>query len=215
MCSDATAGKPIEGENAAPYDLPIPPTTSVEALTEAGLGGMPADEMTVVFSTYQSIQVVADVQTATGMVFDLVVCDEAHRTTGISGMSDEDSAFVKVHDNSVVPADLRLYMTATPRIYKPAAKADAAEYDAILASMDDPELYGPEFHRLGFGEAVGLGLLADYKVLILTVEEEAISQSFQSLLSQNGELKLPDVAKFIGCLSRLAKLPSASGPARS
>ena len=211
VCSDATAGKPIEGENAAPYDLPIPPTTSVEALTEAGLGGMPADEMTVVFSTYQSIQVVADVQTATGMVFDLVVCDEAHRTTGISGMSDEDSAFVKVHDNSVVPADLRLYMTATPRIYKPAAKADAAEYDAILASMDDPELYGPEFHRLGFGEAVGLGLLADYKVLILTVEEEAISQSFQSLLSQNGELKLPDVAKFIGCLSGLAKLPSASG----
>ena len=126
-------------------------------------------------------------------------------------MSDEDSAFVKVHDNSVVPADLRLYMTATPRIYKLAAKADAAEYDAILASMDDPELYGPEFHRLGFGEAVGLGLLADYKVLILTVEEEAISQSFQSLLSQNGELKLPDVAKFIGCLSGLAKLPSASG----
>ena len=211
VCSDATAGKPIAGENASPYDLPIPPTTNVEALVEAGLGELPDDEMTVVFSTYQSIQVVADVQTATGLVFDIVVCDEAHRTTGVSGMDDEDSAFVKVHDNTVVPAAKRLYMTATPRIYKPAAKADAAEQDAVLASMDDPEIYGPEFHRLGFGESVERGLLADYKVLILTVEEDAISRPFQALLSQDGDLNLPDVAKFIGCLTGLAKLPSKSG----
>ena len=211
VCSDATAGKPIEGENATPYDLPIPPTTSVDALVEAGVAEADGNEMTVVFSTYQSIQVIADVQTSTGLVFDLVICDEAHRTAGVSGVKDDDSSFVKVHDNLTVPAHKRLYMTATPRIYKPAAKADAAEHDAIVASMDDPEFYGPEFHRLGFGEAVELGLLADYKVLILTVEEEAISRSFQTLLSENGELNLPDVAKFIGCLSGLAKLPSASG----
>lgn len=211
VCSDASTGKPIEGENATQFDLPIPPTTSVEALAGAGLSDLPADAMTVVFSTYQSIQVVADVQAATGLVFDLIVCDEAHRTTGMSSADEEDSAFVKVHDNATVPAHRRLYMTATPRIYKPAAKVDAAENDLLLASMDDLETYGPEFHRLGFGEAVERGLLADYKVLILTVEETAISRSFQSLLSSNGELKLPDVAKFIGCLTGLAKLPSASG----
>ena len=211
VCSDVTAGKPIEGENALPYDLPIPPTTSVQDLLDTSLAELPEDAMTVVFSTYQSIQVIADVQTATDLTFDLVVADEAHRTTGVSGLEDEDSAFVKVHDNTVVPAHRRLYMTATPRIYKPGAKADAAEHDAVLASMDDPEIYGPEFHRLEFGESVGLGLLADYRVLILTVDESAISRSFQNLLSSNGELNLPDVAKFIGCLSGLAKLPSASG----
>ena len=143
VCSDATAGKPIEGENATPYDLPIPPTTSVDALVEAGVAEADGNEMTVVFSTYQSIQVIADVQTSTGLVFDLVICDEAHRTAGVSGVKDDDSSFVKVHDNLTVPAHKRLYMTATPRIYKPAAKADAVERDAIVASMDDPEFYGP------------------------------------------------------------------------
>lgn len=211
VCSDATAGKPVDGEPVTPFDLAVPPTTSVPALVAANVADLPTDAMTVVFATYQSIQVVADVQAATGLTFDLVVCDEAHRTTGVSTPGDDDSAFVKVHDDAVIPARRRLYMTATPRIYKPAAKADAAEQDAILASMDDPELYGPEFHRLGFGEAVELGLLADYRVLILSVEEDAISRSFQDLLSDNGELDLPDVAKFIGCLSGLAKLPGASG----
>lgn len=210
VCSDATAGKPLEGENATPYDLAIPPTTDVAALIAAGLGEPDPDAMTVVFSTYQSIQVVADAQTATGLIFDLVMCDEAHRTAGASTATKEDSAFVKVHDNHIIPAHRRLYMTATPKIYQPAAKQDAVDNDAVLASMDDPEFFGPEFHRLGFGDAVNAGLLADYKVLILTVEESAISESFQELLSQNGELNLPDIAKFIGCLTGLAKRPSAT-----
>jgi predicted helicase len=90
--------------------------------------------------------------------------------------------------------------------------ADAAkEADAILPSMDDPEFFGEEFHRLGFGEAVEQGLLADYRVLILTADESAVSESFQDLLSTNGELRLPDVARFVGCLSGLAKLPGAAG----
>src|SRR5205814_2179314 len=66
------------------------------------------------------------------------------------------------------------------------------------------------FHRLGFGEAVERGLLADYRVLILAVDEAAVSESFQDLLSTNGELSLPDVARFVGCLSGLAKLPGAA-----
>jgi len=211
VCSDPTVGKPIAGENASAYDLPIPPTTDVRSLIDAGFADLPEDEMTVVFSTYQSIQVVADMLTATQATFDLVVSDEAHRTTGMTGSEEEASAFVKVHDDGLIPANKRLYMTATPRIYKPAAKEDAAEQDAVLASMDDEATYGKEFHRLGFGESVERGLLADYKVLILSVEEDAVSESFQSLLSQDGDLKLPDVAKFIGCLSGLAKLPSSSG----
>jgi predicted helicase len=102
-------------------------------------------------------------------------------------------------------------MTATPRLFKPVATDAAKEADAILASMDDPEYFGEEFHRLGFGEAVEKGLLADYRVLILTVDESAVSESFQSLLSTSGELSLPEVARFVGCLSGLAKVPGAAG----
>ncbi len=211
VCSDATAGKPIEGENATSHDLVVPPTTDPVALREAGVHDLAAGEMTVVFSTYQSIQVVADMQAATDHIFDLVVCDEAHRTAGVASVAGADSAFALVHHNTIVPAVKRLYMTATPRLFRPVAADAAKEADAILASMDDPEFFGEEFHRLGFGEAVEKGLLADYRVLILTVDEAAVSESFQDLLSTNGELSLPDVARFVGCLSGLAKLPGAAG----
>lgn len=211
VCSDVTAGKTLEGENATPHDLVVPPTTDPVALVEAKVHDLPSDEMTVVFSTYQSIEVVAEMQAKTGLVFDLVVCDEAHRTAGVSSVGDKDSTFGLVHDNDVVPAVKRLYMTATPRLFKPVAADAAKEADAVLASMDDEEIFGPEFHRLGFGEAVEQGLLADYRVLILTVAEEAVSESFQGLLSSDGALSLPDVARFVGCLSGLAKLPGAAG----
>jgi len=207
VCSDPTTGKPIEGENATPHDLAVPPTTEAAELVTAGAGAPTAGEMTVVFSTYQSIEVVAEMQAKTGLVFDLFVCDEAHRTAGVASVAGEDSRFALVHDEAVIPATKRLYMTATPRLFKPVAAEAAKEADAVLASMDDAEIYGEELHRLGFGEAVEQGLLSDYRVLILTVDEAAVSESFQDLLSSNGALNLPDVARFVGCLSGLAKLP--------
>lgn len=211
VCSDVTAGNAIEGENATPHDLVVPPTTDPRALIEAKAHEMQPDVMTVVFSTYQSIQVVADMLAKTGHVFDLVICDEAHRTAGVASVGEKDSSFALVHDNAVVPAEKRLYMTATPRLFKPVAQDAAREADAVLASMDDEEIFGVEFYRLGFGEAVEQGLLADYRVLILTVDEKAVSESFQHLLSSDGALSLPDVARFVGCLSGLAKLPGAAG----
>lgn len=212
ICSDATAGKPVEGENATPHDLVVPPTTDPAELIAAGVQSPTPEQMTVVFATYQSIEVVAAVQAKTGLRFDLVVCDEAHRTAGIASVGDDDRVFSLVHDDSVIPASKRLYMTATPRLFKPVAADAASDADAVLASMDDPEFFGEEFHRLGFGEAVEQGLLADYRVLILTVDEQAVSKSFQGLLSANGELSLPDVARFVGCLRGLAKLPGSAGP---
>lgn len=208
VCSDATAGRSDETDTAAVSDVVVPATTDPSALIDAGVAEPPADAMTVVFATYQSIEVVAAVQAATGLEFDLVVCDEAHRTAGVASLDGEDKVFALVHDNSVVPAASRLYMTATPKLFKPSVKDEAAEKDAVLVSMDDEEYFGPEFHRLGFGEAVELGLLADYRVLILAVDEKAISKSFQRLLSEgDGVLSLPDVARFVGCLTALAKLP--------
>ena len=109
-----------------------------------------------------------------------MVCDEAHRTTGVTLAGEDESAFVRVHDQGFLRAKKRLYMTATPRLYDDASKAKAAENTAVLASMDDEALYGPELHRLGFGEAVEQGLLSDYKVLVLAVDESAVSKRFQT-----------------------------------
>lgn len=134
------------------------------------------DGVVVVFSTYQSIAVVANAQKEFQRDFDLIICDEAHRTTGVTLKDEDDSAFVKVHDNTFIQAKKRLYMTATPRLYAEESKKKAKEADAYLCSMDDEAMYGPEVFRIGFGEAVDKNLLADYKVLVLTLSESQIPQ---------------------------------------
>jgi predicted helicase len=138
--------------------------------------------------------------------FDLVICDEAHRTTGVTLADDDESAFVRVHDENFLKARKRLYMTATPRIYDDASKGQAQEHDAVLCSMDDEQVYGKELHRLGFGEAVGANLLTDYKVLVLAVDETYVSKVFQNQLAdRNHELQLDDAAKIVGCWNGLSK----------
>ena len=138
--------------------------------------------------------------------FDLVICDEAHRTTGVTLADDDESAFVRVHDENFLRARKRLYMTATPRIYDDASKGQAQEHDAVLCSMDDEQVYGKELHRLGFGEAVGANLLTDYKVLVLAVDETYVSKVFQNQLAdRNHERQLDDAAKIVGCWNGLSK----------
>lgn len=187
-------------------DLGAPATTDggrlAALLEEHELDG----GMTVVFSTYQSIDAVSKAQRLGAAAFDLIICDEAHRTTGVT-LADEDSShFVKIHDDEVVLGERRVYMTATPRIYSAEIKNTARAKDAELVSMDDESIYGPTLYRIGFGEAVDQGLLTDYKVLVLGVSEDQIATGFQKQLASDGhELQLTDVAKLIGCWNGLAK----------
>lgn len=189
-------------------DLGAPATTDGKKLA-ALLGDVDEehDGLTVVFSTYQSIEAVAEAQRLRGDTFDLVICDEAHRTTGVTLATDEDeSHFVKVHDDAVIPASARVYMTATPRIFAPEVKNAASQKSAELISMDDENLYGPVLYRIGFDEAVRKGLLTDYKVVVLGISEDEIVETLQQELAQEGrELAVTDVAKLIGCWNALAK----------
>jgi predicted helicase len=163
-------------------------------------------QLTVIFSTYQSIQAIADAQKKGLPEFDLITCDEAHRTTGVTLAGDDDSHFVKVHDQDFIKAKKRLYMTATPRLYADSAKSKAKENEAIVCSMDDEKIYGQEFHRLGFAEAVATGLLTDYKVMVLAVDEKYVSATFQrQIADSNNELNLPDATKIVGCWNGLSK----------
>ena len=213
VCSDTKVGKGRKrtslSEDISVVDLAIPATTDGAALAYR-LTRRPAPvngtaPMTVVFSTYQSIDAVAQAQELGAPGFDLVICDEAHRTTGATVSGTDESAFVRVHNDDYIHASKRLYMTATPRIYDDSTKARAGQKNAILASMDDVETYGEELFRLGFGEAVSRSLLTDYKVLVLTVSEDQIADQMQSSLAQGGDLGLDDAARIVGCWNALAK----------
>ncbi|PIP91226.1 MAG: damage-inducible protein [Bdellovibrionales bacterium CG12_big_fil_rev_8_21_14_0_65_38_15] len=204
VCSDSKVGK--HSEDISKHDLAIPASTDTASLLK-GLEKVKNDnKMIVIFSTYQSIDVISKAQKKGLAEFDLIICDEAHRTTGATASDKEDSHFVKVHDQKFIQGKKRLYMTATPRIFGDSVKTKAGEVGAELYSMDDENLYGPEFHRLGFGKAVGDDLLTDYKVLVLAIDEGIIDPKFQkSFASENGEIPLEDIAKIIGCWNGLSK----------
>lgn len=221
VCSDTSVGR-RQREDVSVHDLGFPATTDSAKLAARFNISTGQDTITVVFSTYQSIDVIHQAQQygsqrgETGLpglgahdrglpAFDLIICDEAHRTTGITQKNSDDSAFVRVHDNDFIKAKKRLYMTATPRIYVEDARAKANSEGVKTFSMDDEAVYGPEFHHLGFGRAVELGHLSDYKVLILAVDENAVASSFQQLLSEDGDLNLDDVARIVGCWNGLSK----------
>ena len=205
VCSDTKVGRD-DGDSTHAYDMPIPATTNAQDLVNAAKTDTPG-RMTVVFTTYQSMQVIADAHKLGLPTFDLVVCDEAHRTTGAL-QADETSAFLLVHDNQAVHARKRLYMTATPRIYAETAQIKAKEENIYVASMDDEEQYGPEFHRLSFAKAVEADLLSDYKVTILVMSEKQIARNHQGLLAEGAALA--DVGRVIGCLNGLAKIDPES-----
>lgn len=217
ICSDAEVSKKkTKSEDLDGYstvDLALPASTDVESIICQLKSNSQNDcGMTVVFSTYQSIEVIAKAQKAYKQeigdkaIFDLIVCDEAHRTTGVTLAKEDESAFVKVHNNDFIEAKKRLYMTATPRLYSDDSKSKAAQGDAILCSMDDERIYGGEIYRIGFGEAVNKGMLSDYKVLILTVSENDMPVAVQKMVANpENEISSDDVSKLIGCINALSK----------
>lgn len=219
VCSDRKVTKKAKGENEfediVAADLGYPATTDYRKLLERQKvidSAVRQSKFLVVFSTYQSIDVIIKAQKNGFYEFDLVVCDEAHRTTGATELGKEASAFVKVHSNDNIKAKKRLYQTATPRIYGEDAKKKADEMSVVIADMNDKDIYGEEFYRIGFGDAVNKGILTDYKVMVLAVDEEMIARRFQTMLAskRDSELEFDDVTKIIGCWNGLIKRKSNS-----
>lgn len=206
-CSDTKIGRSADADSLDlnVHDLAFPATTDPAKIARQVNNASP-DKMTVVFSTYHSIDVLARAQKHHDLPeFDLVVCDEAHRTTGVTLKDEDDSNFVRIHSNDHVAAAKRLYMTATPRIFGDAAKRKADDHDAELASMDDEDKFGKDLFHRGFGWAVENELLTDYKVVVLAVDEGLISTTIQNRLKDGAELTLDDATKIIGCYKALTK----------
>lgn len=188
-------------------DLVIPATTNGATLA-ASANKIASDCMTVVFATYQSLNNIEAAQKEHGLPeFDLIICDEAHRTTGQIKSDKEASNFVIVHDQSRIRGKKRLYMTATPKIYGEGAQKKAEERGGVeLASMADESRFGPLFFHRGFAWAIENDLLVDYKVVVLTVPEAEVSRAIQQTLANpENELTLDVTTKIVGCYKALMK----------
>ena len=211
VCSDSEVGKGRDKDDdyqMLVHELQYPATTNPKMLAHEITKRHDAQHMSVVFSTYHSIDVISQAQKLHALAdFDLIICDEAHRTTGASFDDADESAFVKVHNQDVIKGGKRVYMTATPRVYGVPAKAKAETDSIILYSMDNAEFFGETLHTLSFSEAVhGLGILCDYKVIVLTISEDHINAKLQVLLKDSdNNLRVDDAAKIIGCWRALSK----------
>ena len=218
ICSDSEVSrkksKNEDSDSFSIVDLALPASTDVRSIFRQfkQIQANGHSGLTVVFSTYQSIAVIARAQAElqksndSYSEFDLIICDEAHRTTGVTLSGEDESAFTKVHDNNFLKGKKRLYMTATPRLYNEDTKSKASQADAILCSMDDARLFGEEIYRIGFGEAVERDLLSDYKVLILTLNENDVPPAVQKMITDNeSEINTDDASKLIGCINALSK----------
>lgn len=223
VCSDRKATRSLYGGDKD-FDLPeipIPPTTDsetlAEQLTEAG-----DDVLTCVFATYQSLDVVVAAQANAGDAgeFDLVICDEAHRTASVgkTKQTKGEANFLLVHDQERLRARHRLFMTATPRVYTDKAKQSATAQEVDLYSMDDEDIFGPRLYEMSFREAIDAGLLVDYEVILVEANLEGIEHLMATHVTSVNKRATPEAeddqfewgiqveeaAKLLGCWDALA-----------
>ncbi|KAF0497293.1 N-6 DNA methylase [Pediococcus acidilactici] len=219
VTSDRDASRGTDGnEDIKAADIGYPATTSSQKILQNWRDfeeGQPTD-MVVIFSTYQSIDVIGEAQKKGLPEFDFIISDEAHRTTGAHESTKEASIFAKVHSNHNIQGLKRMYQTATPKIFGESAKRNAKEKSILLASMDDESKYGAVFFRMGFGQAVSHGILTDYKVMVLAVDEAAIQKDMQRTLAdpENG-LNIDDVGRIVGIWNGMMRRNGYKNPVKN
>ena len=192
VCSDESAGK-VEQDDLVVFahDLGIPCTTD-EAQLADWLRAEPVNSR-VVFTTYQSAQVVSGAARSVGTEFDVGIMDEAHKTVGR-----KDRLFSHLLFDENIKIGRRIFMTATERQYK----GDSDE----IVTMDDVGVYGDTFELLTFKEAIEAqpAILSDYEVLIMGVSDEEVQQLIQDnafVLPEQGAWGDLDAHSFAGLIA--------------
>lgn len=143
------------------------------------LQALTRSEDVVVLSTYASLPVLEEAHRGGMNAWDVALVDEAHRTAGRLG-----KPWAAIHDDARIPAQRRLYMTATPRVLD----EDDTDSDT-LASMDNPGIFGDVAHTISFGDAIRAGVLSDYRVVVPVVGQRQLRTALSSQ-TQTGELNL-------------------------
>jgi superfamily II DNA or RNA helicase len=185
VCSDESVGK--KGSDEAVHsiaDLAFPVTSSAGEIRAF----LNSPGKKVIFSTYQSSPLIAEAQSDKAIpAFDLAIADEAHRCAGkVSG------DFSTILDGEKIRAKKRLFTTATPRTYSSSVKQAAEDRGVEVVGMDDEAVFGKQLFALNFGEAIKRGLLTDYRVVIIGVDDPTISAWIENreLLKADSDIEM-------------------------
>ena len=177
VCSDDTVAKSEDAISLSTSDLSFLSTTDAEEIAKF----VKSDGRKVIFSTYQSSERIAEaLKLNASSPIDLIIADEAHRCAGKA-----DSAYSTVLDNDLIPAEKRLFMTATPRIFQSSFQKKASDSGVEVVSMDDEAVFGPVLHKLSFGEAIEQDLLTDYQVVVVGID----NPSYSSMITEHTLVK--------------------------
>lgn len=183
VCSDNTVNEDINSDETdlSISALGIPVTTDEEEI--AKFLNKHSVKRKYVFSTYQSADKISNAQHKAKTTFDLIICDEAHRTAGLR------SAFSLALEDQFIQAKKRIFMTATERMVKPMLLRRAADNGQVIFTMDDENTYGPLLSRYNFGDAIKDKTISDYKILIAGVKESEV----YDYIATNATLSLKDI----------------------
>lgn len=148
----------------------------------------------IVFTTYQSGRIIAEISKKLNYSFDLAIFDEAHKTVG----SDK-KLFSHLLFEENISIQKRIFMTATERFYR-GSKDD-------IISMDDYDIYGDTFTQMSFKESIELGLLTDYKVITIDVKKSEIADFIKqnNLVQLNNKWKKETEARSLASMLALRK----------
>ena len=187
ICSDKDAGRNEEGDkDVSSTEIEAPTTTDPADIAneiKRVRDGLPTGGMLAIFATYQSLGRLCEAQANHGAPeVDFAIADEAHRTAQDRYDRSKPRPFQNIHHK--LQAKRRLYQTATPRIFSSRAKIkiDKATADVSrksltkITDMTDTSVFGPEFHRLRFAEALAADKprLCDYRIVVLGIPPDAL-----------------------------------------
>jgi superfamily II DNA or RNA helicase len=191
VCSDPTVSRGEDDLIMRPTELEF--SVSTEPAQVRKFLSRPFKGVKIVFSTYQSADVVAGGMRR-GDAFDIGIFDEAHKTAGREGAK---FSFALMNKN--LPIRKRLFLTATPRHYN-LQQRDARGDPIEVFSMDRPEVYGQRVHTLTFAQAALQGIICRYKVVISVVTSQMLDHHqlrHGTVLVKGAEIRASQVANQI------------------
>ncbi|AOR26470.1 helicase [Formosa sp. Hel3_A1_48] len=152
------------------------------------------EENKVIFTTYQSGRIIAELSKKLKITFDVGIFDEAHKTVGA-----DTKLFSHLLFEKNINITKRVFMTATERFY-------AGSRDDII-SMDDEDIYGETFTQMSFKEAIDAKLLTDYKVITIDIKKSEIAEFIKdnNLVQLNSRWKKETEARSLASMLALRK----------
>jgi superfamily II DNA or RNA helicase len=166
ICSDKSVSSIENDEFVTDVASLGVPTTDLKDLTKFLKESTKGKK--IVFTTYQSSQILAEASRKAKFRFDFAILDEAHKTVG-----EKSKSFATLLSDRNIQIKKRMFMTATERVLK--GKNDDVH------SMDDVSVYGDRFYQLTFKAAIQSkpNIISDYKILTIAVSDSQIKELVQ------------------------------------